>query len=284
MIASALVMIEQNENTCPKVKDFRALLVKTITDKHEEVMAKFGAILAHGILDAGGRNVTISLQSRNGHTDLASVVGMLVFLQHWYWFPLSHFLSLCFQPTCLITLTSDLKMPVMEFKSNAKPSQYAYPPPMEEKKEKQAEKIETAVLSITNKAKKRQQDRVKLLTQEPEKMDVDTGDKKEKKEKDDMDSISVIGDADKKKPEPEPPFQMLKNPARVMKQQLKAMVLTEESRYAPLKNIGVGGVILVRDKRADQPVEFVQLEKAGGVRHEEEEAEPEPPQPFEFRE
>ena len=61
-------------------------------------------------------------------------------------------------------------MPVMEFKSNAKPSQFAYPPPMEEKKEKQVEKIETAVLSITNKAKKRQQEKSK--TQEPEKMDV----------------------------------------------------------------------------------------------------------------
>jgi len=285
MIASALVMIQQNENTTPKVKDFRATLVKTINDKHEEVMAKFGAILAHGILDAGGRNVTISMQSRNGHTDLASVIGMLVFLQHWYWFPLSHFLSLCFQPTSLITLTSDLKMPVMEFKSNAKPSLFAYPPPMEEKKEKQAEKIETAVLSITNKAKKRQQDKIKHA-QDSEKMDVD----EKKPKKDDLDSITV---SDKEKPkteketkvvaEPEPSFQMLKNPARVMKQQLKQMSLPEDSRYSPLKNLAVGGVILVRDKRSDQPQEHVQLEKAGGVHAGEEEPEPEPPQPFEFR-
>jgi len=179
----------------------------------------------------------------------------------------------------------------MEFKSNAKPSQYGYPPPMEEKKEKQAEKIETAVLSITNKAKKRQQDKVKA--QEPEKMDVDTSDKKEKDKKEkekekekeggDLDSISVT-DKEKPKVEPEPNFQMLKNPARVMKQQLKVMNLPDDCRYSPLKHIGVGGVIMVRDKRADQPVEFVQLEKTGGVRAEEEEKEPEPPQPFEFRE
>ena len=32
------------------------------------------------------------------------VVGMLVFTQYWYWFPLSHFLSLAFQPTAIIGL------------------------------------------------------------------------------------------------------------------------------------------------------------------------------------
>ena len=36
-----------------KVKTFRELYSKTISDKHEDVMAKFGAILAQGILDAG---------------------------------------------------------------------------------------------------------------------------------------------------------------------------------------------------------------------------------------
>lgn len=40
--------------------------METIKDKHEEVMARFGSVLAHGILDAGGRNVTIGLHSE-GH-------------------------------------------------------------------------------------------------------------------------------------------------------------------------------------------------------------------------
>jgi len=35
------------------VKDFRALYAKVIVDKHEDVMSKFGAILAQGIIDAG---------------------------------------------------------------------------------------------------------------------------------------------------------------------------------------------------------------------------------------
>ena len=42
-----------------------------------------------------------------------------------------------------------------EFKSNAKPSVFAYPPMLEEKKDKNKEKVETAVLSITAKQQRR---------------------------------------------------------------------------------------------------------------------------------
>merc|ERR1712029_916215 len=83
LIASAMILVQQTEVTCPKVKDFRALHGKVITDKHEDVMAKFGAILAQGIIDAGGRNVTVSLQSRTGHTSMLGVVGMLVSTATW---------------------------------------------------------------------------------------------------------------------------------------------------------------------------------------------------------
>lgn len=34
------------------------------TDKHEDVMCKFGAILATGIIDAGGRNVTLGMHNK----------------------------------------------------------------------------------------------------------------------------------------------------------------------------------------------------------------------------
>ena len=61
----------------------------------------------------GGRNVTISLESRAGHTHMATVVGLFVFTHVWYWFPLSHFLSLAFTPSCIIGLNSDLKVKTM---------------------------------------------------------------------------------------------------------------------------------------------------------------------------
>ena len=60
------------------------------------------------------------------------------------------------------------QMPKMEINSNAKPSQFAYPPPLEDKKEKAKEKVETAVLSITAKQKKKDAEKKK----DEEKMDV----------------------------------------------------------------------------------------------------------------
>ena len=133
--------------------------------------SKSSSPISLGIIDAGGRNVTVSLQSRTGHTNLPAVVGMLVFTQFWYWFPLAHFISLTFTPTALIGLNGDLKMPKIEYRSAAKPSLYGYPAPLEEKKEKEREKVSTAVLSITAKAKKKEAEKKKDV----EKMDVDEG-------------------------------------------------------------------------------------------------------------
>lgn len=46
-------------------------------------------------------------------------------------------------------------MPNMDYISNAPPSVFAYPPALVDKKEEKKEKVETAVLSITAKQKKR---------------------------------------------------------------------------------------------------------------------------------
>ncbi|XP_019483761.1 PREDICTED: 26S proteasome non-ATPase regulatory subunit 1 [Hipposideros armiger] len=263
LIASALIMIQQTEITCPKVNQFRQLYSKVINDKHDDVMAKFGAILAQGILDAGGHNVTISLQSRTGHTHMPSVVGVLVFTQFWFWFPLSHFLSLAYTPTCVIGLNKDLKMPKVQYKSNCKPSTFAYPAPLEVPKEKEKEKVSTAVLSITAKAKKKEKEKEK---KEEEKMEVDEAEKKEEKEK---------------KKEPEPNFQLLDNPARVMPAQLKVLTMPETCRYQPFKPLSIGGIIILKDTSEDTE-ELVEPVAAHGPKIEEEEQEPEPPEPFEY--
>lgn len=109
-ISLAMVLIQQNDTLNPKVAPVRQIFEKIVADKHEDAMAKFGAALSQGIIDAGGRNVTVSLQNKSGSANMPAVVGMALFTQFWYWFPLAHLLSLAFTPTALIGVNKDLQV------------------------------------------------------------------------------------------------------------------------------------------------------------------------------
>lgn len=155
LISLAMILIQQTDATNSKVGTVRKMYEKIISDKHEDSMAKFGAVLSQGIIDAGGRNVTISLLSRTGHTNMPAIVGMAVFSQFWYWYPLTHFLSLAFTPTAIIGLNKNIQIPQFEFLSNAKPSLFAYPVATKPPTTTVVEKVATAVLSTTAKTKAR---------------------------------------------------------------------------------------------------------------------------------
>lgn len=303
LIASAMILIQQTEQTCPKVTFFRQSYAQVISNKHEDVMAKFGAILAQGIIDAGGRNVTVSLQSRTGHTNMLAVVGALVFTQYWYWFPLAHCLALAFTPTCLIGLNAQLRMPKLDVKSAAKPSTYAYPAPLEEKKREEREKVTTAVLSIVARARRREYERRQrdnastptaslASADSSSKMEVDDDDKKDSKtaDADKKDKKAATATTDKtgtattaeEKKEPEPNFEILSNPARVMRQQLKTISVTEGTAYVPVKDVQIGGIVMVRSTKPGDE-ELVEPVAAFGPKSEDEK-EPDAPEPFEWTE
>lgn len=151
----ALVLMQASEARSPSVKKLREHLRSVISDKHQPIMAKSGAILACGILEAGGRNVVVSLMSRRGFMKMGGAVGVMMWLQHWYWYPLMHFLSLAFTPTMLIGLNKDFDMPVhFSVRCNAPPSMFANPK-ADEKKEDDKKLVTTAVLSTTVKARAR---------------------------------------------------------------------------------------------------------------------------------
>merc|ERR1712222_297087 len=101
---------------------------------------------------------------------------------------------------------------------------------IEEKKKEDKEKVATAVLSITAKQKKKNAEKGKKDGEE--KMDVDTEKKKDKKEVDEK-KEEEKKEGEEKKKEAEPLFEMLANPARVMKAQLKVVTL-EDARYRPM--------------------------------------------------
>jgi len=65
-------------------------------------------------------------------------------------------------------------------------------------------------------------------------------------------------DDDKEKKEPEPSFEVVQNPARVLRQQLKVIQLVEGSHYVPVKDIQIGGIVMVKHMQTDAEEELVE--------------------------
>merc|ERR1711972_1273334 len=154
MISMGLLYMQTSPGKTDRVKVFRERLQKVIGDKHEDVMTRFGAILANGIMDAGGRNVCASMFSTSGVLRRGAAIGFCLFTQMWYWFPLIHMFSLTLTPNALVGLTEKLKIPKnFQFKCGARPSLFAYPEPLQPPKKEEQAKTATAVLSTAAKAK-----------------------------------------------------------------------------------------------------------------------------------
>lgn len=117
-IALGMILVEQSEVSSPSFTTTRNRYQKIIGDKHEDPMARFGAAIGQGFIDAGGRNVTISLQSRAGSSNTSAIVGMVLFCQFWYWYPLALSACLAFSPTGIIGLNGDLKVCIVHVLTN----------------------------------------------------------------------------------------------------------------------------------------------------------------------
>ncbi|KAL6312383.1 hypothetical protein AAG906_008060 [Vitis piasezkii] len=280
LIAMAMVMVQISETSDSRVGTFRRQLEKIILDKHEDTMSKMGAILASGILDAGGRNVTIRLLSKTKHDKVTAVVGLAVFSQFWYWYPLIYFISLSFSPTAFIGLNYDLKVPTFEFLSHAKPSLFEYPRPTTVPTATSTVKLPTAVLSTSAKAKARAKKEAEQKvnaeksagTESSSSTGQSSGKGKSTTEKD-GDSMQVDSPSEKKV-EPEASFEILTNPARVVPAQEKFIKFLEESRYVPVK-LAPSGFVLLRDLRPTEPEQAAASAMAV-------DEEPQPPQAFEY--
>ena len=285
LIALSMIMVQQNEVMNPKVGTIRKTLQKAISDRHEDAMTKFGSAISLGIIDAGGRNCTISLQTQTGNLNMAGIVGMAVFTQYWYWFPLTHFLSLSFTPTSVIGLDQDLDVPNFKYYSATRPSLFDYPPEQEAKVEDAPEKVKTAVLSTTAQAKRRAQKKEKQ--QNRESMDIDQtptnskpseaedrmeiegaapkgkedpeGEKGEGEKKDDGEEAKDKSEAPKKKVEKEKVGYSLENMSRVLPAQIK-FISFPDGRYQPVKKL-TGGVILLNDTKPSEAKSLIEMKR-----------------------
>lgn len=278
LIALAMVMIQQNETMNPRVASIRKTMMKMIGDRHEDAMAKFGCAVALGIIDAGGRNCTISLQTQTGSLNMPGVVGAAIFIQYWYWFPLTHFLSLSFTPTAVIGVDQKLEVPFFKFHSNSRSSLFDYPQEQQVKAEEAPEKVKTAVLSTTAQAKRRAQRRErqhrresmdidqtpttpKVSEQLPDKMETDEG--APKGEEEGKETEKGV-EAQKKKADREKIGYELDNMSRVLPAQLKYLTFPDP-RYEPVKR-PTGGVVVVLDNKPDEPRETIELKASQEVK------------------
>ncbi|EYE99733.1 proteasome regulatory particle base subunit RPN2 [Aspergillus ruber CBS 135680] len=270
LISLAMVLVQQNEAMNPRVSSLRKTMMRMLGDRHEDAMAKFGCAIALGIIDAGGRNCTISLQTQTGNLNMPGIVGAAVFVQYWYWFPLAHFLSLSLAPTSVIGVDQKLEVPIFKFHSNTRPSLFDYPPEQQVKAEEAPEKVKTAVLSTTAQAKRREKRREKQQRREsmdvdqtpttpkpseqlPEKMETDEAKGEEEPKEGEKGAV----EGQKKKVERERVGYELDNMSRVLPAQLKYLTFPDP-RYEPVKR-PTGGVVVVLDKQPEEPRETIEM-------------------------
>lgn len=296
LIGTSLIYMQQGDHcNGRKIKTFREKLASLLTDKHQTTLTKMGAILSTGIIDAGGRNCSFDLGSKNGFTRMTSAIGAALWLQHWYWFPMMHMFSLAITPTYTIGLNMDFKFPKgFEIQCNAKPSQFAYPKRLEEKKEEKKKRVETVTLSTTaknkarlarKKAKEEEEDDENVKMEEAKDGEEAKPDAAEESKDDKMDVDGADIDAaeeekkTKKKREPEPISHRLSNPCRITKAQAEFCAFDLEQRYRPIRvEEKPCGVILLTDSAPGEEEDLGTV-KAPSI---ETEDEADPPEPFEW--
>jgi 26S proteasome regulatory subunit N2 len=208
--------------------------------------------------------------------------------------------SLAVTPTCTIGLNKDFKYPKkFEIQCNSKPSVFAYPKKLEEKKEEKKKRVETVTLSTTAKSKarlarKKAKEEAEAGGESAESaMDVDKKEevgeskKEEGKEKETAEGMDVDGEGDKeeskeedkpkKKREPEPTSFRISNPSRITKAQAEVCAFDLDQRYRPIRHVEKPyGVIMLTDSTPGEE------EDLGAVKTPAAEEEADPPQPFEW--
>jgi 26S proteasome regulatory subunit N2 len=303
LMGTAMIYMQQSDmSNSKKIRSFRERITSIVSDKHQSTLTKMGAILSKGIIDAGGRNCSLTLGSVNGFTKMTSAVGLALWLQHWHWYPMTHMFSLALTPTFTIGLNKDFKYPKnFELRCNSKPSVFAYPKKLEEKKEEKKKRVETVTLSTTAKNKARlARKRAKDDGEKDNAMDVDKDDTETETEKADektkevedkktkaTDGESMDVDAQeevpekkaKKKREPEPAFFLVTNPSRITASQSEFCEFVLNQRYRPIRPEKKSfGVIILTDSTPNEE------EDVGAIQTPslEPEGECAPPEPFEW--
>jgi len=270
LLASALLYMQQSEFAAPGVKPFREKIASIVKDKYPSTLTKLGAILAAGVLDAGGRNCSIELQTKSGgFTKPAACIGLSLWCQHWFWYPMHHFFSLALTPSMLVGLNKNFKLPAsFQVHCATSPAHFAYPPKLKTKKEVKKERVVTAILSTTLKQQAR--DKAKLAEKEAKEGIQNTTDEEKASQPMDTEESStaladncssgavetntaVVPSADKSARRSQKSYS-LTNPSRVTKAQQRFCSFDLGLRYVPAAStLKPSGVVMLIDRQPEEP-------------------------------
>ena len=262
LISSGLIFSQTTLKQEEGIKEFNENLTKILGDKDEHLLIKFGAMISKGLMNLGGKNCVINLVSNTGENKMKSIIGMCLFTQYYYWFPMVHMLNLSVTPTFLFNLDEKLKMPInYKMLSKSKPSVFGYPKEEEKDIKKKEIKAEVAVLSThtRNKAKSKKtgtlsmadiksgladkNSSIELIHAPSEK--IPSNDKEEKKEENKEEEIKI--DTSKVEPEEEE----LTNPIRILPLQRKFIYELNQNDFEPITHGRYSGFLILKKKRPD---------------------------------
>ena len=290
LIASGLIFSQTTLKQEEGIKEFTENLQNILDDKNEHLLIKFGAYISKGLMYLGGKNCVINLVSNTGENKMRSIIGMCLFTQYYYWFPMIHMLNLSVCPTFLYNLDDKLKLPKnYKMLSKAKPSIFGYPKEEEKDTKKKEVKAEAAVLSThtRNKAKAKKTGTMSMLDIKPgsnikssqlELNPAPSGkipeneEKKDEKAKEKEEEIKI--DTSNVEPDEEE----LENPIRILPLQRKVIKELDNNDFEPIIHGRYSGFVMLKRKRPDVVSvydELFQEEKKEEVQKKEEKKEEE---------
>lgn len=185
-------------------------------------------------------------------------------------------------------MLQDFKFPkTFEVVCNSKPSVFAYPKKLEEKKEEKKKRVETVTLSTTAKekarlARKKAKEGGSAMDVEKDETEKKESEEKEEKmdiDKDAAEEVEKVEKKVKKKREPEPTSFRVGNPSRITTSQSAVCAFDTSQRYRPIRpEEKPFGVIILTDSTPGE-AEDLGAVKAPSL---EPEGECAPPEPFEW--
>lgn len=147
-IGCACLLMQCNEELVPEMPKFRAKLMRILEAKNtmnlskdHSLLGRQGAMLAAGLLDAGGRNCTLSLVSPLGTLRRDCILSVAIAINFWEWFGLFNVMAKALTPTAVLGIDLDHQLRrSFIVDCNCAPIRFDYVQPTELKSKKERER------------------------------------------------------------------------------------------------------------------------------------------------